>query len=218
MERDVESFGDDIREELKKFWTVETVGLQSGQDCVIHDFEDQIKFNGVRYVTKLPFKPDHEELCDTFSVSKNRLSLLKKRLYDGDKKLLNNYNIFVEYEKDGIIEKVPEQEIAKNPGTVYYLPHHPVIREDKQTTKVRAVFDASCSRNKPSLNDCLYAGPNLLPKIFGILLRFRLNYIVILADIKQAFLNVEIAPEHKDYLEIFVDGRYRKLRCQNCLI
>ena len=62
------------------------------------------------------------------------------------------------------------------------------------------MFDASCSNNGPSLNDCLYPGPNLLSKIFDILLRFRLNPVAILADIKQAFLNVEIAEEHRNYL------------------
>ncbi len=81
-------------------------------------------------------------------------------------------------------------------GKVHYLPHRPVIREDKTTTKIRAVFDASCKVNGPSRNECLYSGPNLL----DILIRFRLNTIAIMADIKQAFLNVAISPEHRDYL------------------
>ena len=56
------------------------------------------------------------------------------------------------------------------------------------------------------MDDCLYAGPNLLAKIFDILLRFRLNYIGILADIKQAFLNVEIFAEHQKFLRfLWVD-------------
>ena len=69
-----------------------------------------------------------------------------------------------------------------------------------ETTKIRAVFNASCSNSGPSLNDCLYSGPNLLEKIFDILLRFRLNYIGILANIQQAFLNIEISTEHTDFL------------------
>ena len=109
-------------------------------------------------------------------------------------------DIIVDYEKKGIIERVPDNEIAKETDTVYYLPHHPVIRKCKETTKVRPVFDGSCSKNKPSLNDCLYAGPNLLPKIFDILIQFRFNYVAILADIQEAFRNVEIAEEHKDYV------------------
>ena len=82
----------------------------------------------------------------------------------GDNKdLYGEYDkVFKDCEEAGIIERVPESEIAKDPGTVYYLPHRPVVRTDKETTKIRAVFDASYSTNKPSLNYCLYAGPNLL--------------------------------------------------------
>ena len=62
------------------------------------------------------------------------------------------------------------------------------------------MFDASCASDGPSLNDCVYSGPNLLLKIFHILLRFRFNFIAILADSKQAFLNVQISKEHRDFL------------------
>ena len=51
-----------------------------------------------------------------------------------------------------------------------------------------------------SMNDCLYPAPNLLSKISDILLQFKFKYIATLADIKQGFLNVEIAPEHRDFL------------------
>ena len=62
------------------------------------------------------------------------------------------------------------------------------------------MFDASCASDGPSFNDCLYSGPNLLSKIFDILLRFRFNFIAVLADIKQAFLKAEISKEHRDFL------------------
>ena len=62
------------------------------------------------------------------------------------------------------------------------------------------MFDASCAPDAPSLNDCVYSGPYLLSKIFDILLRFRFNFILILADSKQAFLNAEISKYHRDFL------------------
>ncbi|GIY46260.1 uncharacterized protein CEXT_202791 [Caerostris extrusa] len=72
---------------------------------------------------------------------------------------------------EGIIEEVPTSEI-KTFGN--YLPHRPVIKESNSTTPIRPVFDAS-SRMKghPSLNQCLYSGPNLIELIPDILLRFR---------------------------------------------
>lgn len=83
---------------------------------------------------------------------------------------------------------------------VHYLPHQAVIREDKSTTKTKIVFDGSAkSKDGPSL-DVLYSGPSLIPKIYDILLRFRIKPVGIIADIKQAFLNIEVHPTHADLL------------------
>ena len=80
------------------------------------------------------------------------------------------------------------------------MPHRVVDREEKGTTKIRAVFESSCSSNGPTLNGYLYSAPNLLSKTLDISLRFRLNKIGILADKKKAFLEVVICKEHIDYL------------------
>ena len=99
-----------------------------------------------------------------------------------------------------LLKDINSDEIPHNLGKVHYLSHRPVLCEDKEATKLRAVFNASCASNSPCFNDCLYAAPDFLTKIFGILLRFILNYIGILADIKQAFLNVENFAEHQKFL------------------
>ena len=45
----------------------------------------------------------------------------------------------------------------------YYLTHFPVVREDKETTKVRVVMNGKASfGGNPSLNDCILKGPKLL--------------------------------------------------------
>ena len=78
-------------------------------------------------------------------------------------KAIKNYDgIFKENEKNKITEKVSINEILKEPVQLHYLPHRPVVREDKETTKIRAVFDASCLSDGPSLSGFLYSGPNLL--------------------------------------------------------
>ena len=75
------------------------------------------------------------------------------------------------------------------------------MRENEDTRKVRIVFDASSKvRDETSLNDCLYSGRCLLPVIYITLLRFRLGKIGLVSDIKQAFLNITIAEEHRDLL------------------
>ena len=132
---------------------------------------------------------------------------LRRRLNKNPELCKNYYDIFKEYESSKIIERVPTDE-ASEPGKVHYLPHRAVIRQDKVTTKVRPVFDASAKVSGPSLNDCLYAGPNLLSLIYDILLRFRTHKIALISDIKQAFLNIEVHPNHVDYLRFlwFANG------------
>ena len=73
------------------------------------------------------------------------------------------------------------------------------------------MYDASAKSTGPSLNDCLHAGPSLTPLIFDILLRFRVHPIAIVADIEKAFLNIAIAPKHRDVLRfLWVDDPFSK--------
>ena len=85
-------------------------------------------------------------------------------------------------------------------GKVHYLPHREVIRLDKDITKLRVVYDASTKRGGPSLNDCFYSGLPLTPMIFYVRARFRAHKVALTEDIEKEFLNVAIAPEHRDYL------------------
>ena len=55
---------------------------------------------------------------------------------------------------NGIVEVVDET-TNFSCERVHYLSHHAVIRQDKQTTKLRVVYDASVKTDGPSLNDWL---------------------------------------------------------------
>ena len=86
------------------------------------------------------------------------------------------------------------------PGETHYIPHHPVIRDDKTTTKIRIVSDASARDNGPSLNVCLYKGPHLTPLLYDILLRFRSHAVALTSDIEKAFLQISVNENVCDYL------------------
>ncbi|GFW74110.1 integrase catalytic domain-containing protein [Trichonephila clavipes] len=78
------------------------------------------------------------------------------------------------------------------------------LRNDSATTKIRPVFDASArEKGKPSLNDCLYKGVNLIELIPDILDRFRIYPVGIVADIEKVFLMLSVAPKERDYLRFF---------------
>ena len=140
--------------------------MELTDECVVHKFENDIIRNDERYVTKRPFKPDHDCIPNNYKIWKTRLNRLKRQLRN--KNLLSYYEaIFEEFEMIKLIERIPEG-IRKKTN---YLAHRLVIRKYEETTKIRAVFGASCSNNLLSLNNCLYSGPSLLSKIFDILLR-----------------------------------------------
>ena len=83
---------------------------------------------------------------------------------------------------------------------VHCLPHHAVIRRDKDTTKLRIVYDASARSTGLSLNDCLHAGPKFDQKILNLLLRFRVHRVALTGDIEKAFLMVSIAMKDRDFV------------------
>lgn len=96
----------------KEVLEVEIVG--PAEDCVNRKFEQDVTHNGIRYVAKLRFKPDHELLLDNYSGIERRLKSLGPRLIGED--IYGEYNlIFIikYYEMNVIVEKVSLEEIAK---------------------------------------------------------------------------------------------------------
>ena len=170
---------------LKKFWDLESV--------------DGLTFCNNRYKVKLPWKESHSTLPDNDELSQNRLRGLLKRLQHSPD-ILRQYDAVIREQMDkGNVEVVAEPDIGKA-GKVHYIPHHPVIRLDKATTKLRVVYDASARSQGPSLNDCLLAGPNFGQSIVDIILRFRLHKIALVGDIEKAFLTVSVDEEDRDVL------------------
>lgn len=146
------------------------------------------------YEVKLPWQQDAPELSDNLRITQKRFENLKRKLKT-DVTLFKGYNdVMEDYLQQGICEGVREKHRT-------YLPYHAVIRDDKATTKLRVVFDASAHEDGcPSLNDCLLTGPNLNPDLLTILVRFRLHPIEFMADITKAFLQISIAEEDRDAL------------------
>ena len=92
-----------------------------------------------------------------------------------------------------------------------YLPHHPVIRQDKNTTEMHIVYDASSSVNSVSLNSCLEPGPCLIPNLLDVLIRFRYHKIGLVSDIEKAFLQISMRESDRDVLRfLWIDPIKKK--------
>ena len=144
------------------------------------------------------WKPGHKLLPTNEHDSIKRFGSLLRRLHTKPE-LLDKYDeIIQEQLAEGIVERVKEPPMERE----FYIPHNPVVRENAETTKVRIVFDASAKANEdsPSLNECLETGPPIQNLLWDVLVRNRVKPIALAGDIKQAFLQVRIRPEHRDAL------------------
>lgn len=82
----------------------------------------------------------------------------------------------------------------------YYLPHHEVIKDSSSTTKFRVVFNASqgLARGK-SMNDVLYAGPQIQNNIVQLVIRWRKHRYVISADIAKMYKQIRVHRPDRDF-------------------
>ena len=151
----------------------------------------------------------YRPLNNGYKTCKARLNQLRAKLQQ-DRSLFQEYNeIFQTQLQDGIIEQVPNLK-----DNCHFLPHHGVKKMDRETTKLRIVFDASAKIDKASLslNDCLEKGPNGIPHLFDILLKFRSHSIGLTADIEKAFHQIVIEPKDKDALKFLWFDDINKVR------
>ena len=189
-------------QDAPEMWRLESIGIvddprEKDDEVAEQQFEDTIRLREGRYHVSWPWKSRHPFLPSNFQLSLVRLRSLLQKLRSDPVLAAGYAKVLDEQLKLGMIEPITETEAE---GPVHYVPHHPVLREDHATTKIRIVFDASAKRNKssPSLNECLYRGPLLLRDLAGILLRFRLKRVAIVADIEKAFLQVGLNEDARD--------------------
>lgn len=199
----------DVNDLLRKFWELESepsvrnvILTEEEQKC--EDFYSKTTKRDAagRYVVKLPFKTDSPSCTFGGSevIARRRFINLEKRLLKEPAFKAQYSAVINEYILLGHAEVVPQIELGKN---AFYLPHHAVVREDKSTTKVRVVFDASCSgHNSVALNTELMVGPTLQPGLRQTIMRWRCHPISLVADIVKMYRQVKVADEDADYQRI----------------
>lgn len=196
--------------ELKRFWEMESEPLLNSKLFTKEEIRCEDFFEATtrrtedgRYVVKLPFR-DEDPACK----NGNSREIAIKRLKNLERKLANDLTLKKQY-KEVINEYLQLEHMAvvqepdEKRDQAVYLPHHAVIREDKATTKVRVVFDASCKNNKNvSLNDTLMIGPTLQPDLRHLIMNWRKYPVCIIADIVKMYRMVRVADDDCEYQRI----------------
>ena len=196
---------DPVVKTLKQFWETESVGIKSCEryDDSTDTFNENVRFNGERYETVLPWKNDMPQISSDFDLCSKRLKSLQRKLLNQPELLREYDEIIRDQERAGIIEQIPDADShASKDCNIHYLPHHAVVRSDHDTTKLRIVYDGSAKTpdREYSMNDCLETGPNFTPQLIEILLRFRWYNVGLTGDIEKAFLMIGITESDRDRL------------------
>ncbi|XP_011685494.1 PREDICTED: uncharacterized protein LOC105448546 [Wasmannia auropunctata] len=192
-----------LEAQLDKFWALEEIQASKPRsaeeiECEAHFVRNTCRDSNGRYTVRLPFRETSKRLGDTRSVALKRFLTLERKFH-ANTSLKNEYTwVIEEYIKLNYISAVTDPT-----GDGYYMPHHAVIKESNNTTKVRVVFDASAKANNGvSLNDTLMIGPIIQDKLFAHLIRFRTYKYVINADIEKMYLQVRLHEDDRRYQRI----------------
>ncbi|KAL0839000.1 hypothetical protein ABMA28_016997 [Loxostege sticticalis] len=194
---------------LRKFWEIEDIASerhsQNSEQSKAEKIYEETVTRGAdgRYTVRLPFKTEPAILpTGSREIASRRLSSLEKRL-SKDPQLYKEYdNVLQEYltlnHMELIVHDTPEQR-----AKAVYLPHHAIVKLDRQTTKVRVVFDASAKGfNGVSLNDQLLVGPPLQEELRDIIMRWRKHKVAFTGDIVKMYRQVRLHSEDADYHRI----------------
>ncbi|GFY51872.1 uncharacterized protein TNIN_201541 [Trichonephila inaurata madagascariensis] len=145
-------YGDDAskREKISDLWEFDSLGIKDPsekksklelQDLALKHYENTVlRDDEGRYIVSIPWIEGNEKLQDHYSLAKGRLEKTVKSLkFTG--RLFDYEQVFVDWEKEGIIENIAQDE-PKSGGKFHYLPHKPIFKENSMT-KIRPVFDGS---------------------------------------------------------------------------
>ena len=103
--------------------------------------------------------------------------------------------------KKGYIKKLTDGDVFKRPK--WFLPHFPVVQENRATSKVRIVFDSAAKFKGRSLIDMIHSGPKLQQDLVNVVMCFRHHPVVFIGDISEMFLQFRLAEEDRPYHCIF---------------
>ena len=191
----------DVNVMLRKFWEIDSSGIESypvkSEDrFVLNKAQQSVKFVDGRYQISTPWKDDVVNLPNNYPMALTRLRNLEKRLQ-------KNPDVGRAYQEtiDKHLEKgyVSQVELPEKTGTVWYLPHFAVVKEDRVTTKTRIVFDASAKYHGVALNDVIFQGPKLQRELFDVLLRFRRYSVALVCDVSEMYLRIELNPQDRPF-------------------
>ncbi|KAK0423373.1 hypothetical protein QR680_008111 [Steinernema hermaphroditum] len=202
--------------QINKWFDMETIGIREDpnekeDEAAWNLFRKTVTYKEGRYHVSLPLKdrdinvPSNEGLAISHLIALKNTTKKKPIIQE---KIIETV---AEWDKEGIAEKIPDEERDNPTGITMYLPYHIVEKKTSTTTKYRLVHNASAAtKGSLSLNKLLYPGENMLPSLLKLLIRFREYEIVATADVEKCFLQIGINKPDRDLLRFIVPKDWNK--------
>lgn len=196
-----------INNNVERFWHVDEFVSQKSnfltddeQYCEDYFTNTTERSETGRFIVRIPLKPTINNLGNSYQVALNRLKALENR-FARDAGLKARYVNFInEYVALGHMTKIDKD---NSQTQSFYLPHHCVMKESSDTTKLRVVFDGSCKLDEGlSINQVQFVGPQLQNDIFSIITKFRVYPFVLTGDIEKMYRQVLVHPDDRRYQRI----------------
>lgn len=204
-----------LESQVAKFWELESFSQSTPYTkeeklCEQHFLSTTTRLNDGRFCVGLPLRDDRDCLGDSYQLAKKRLLNLEAR-FRKQPELKKLYSEFIhEYADLGHLSNSTIQ----RPIDSYFLPHHPVIREKSESTKLRVVFDASARTTSGiSVNDLQVVGPTVQDSLFNILIRFRLYKYIVSGDVEKMYRQVTLRESDRNLqLILWRDNENEEIR------
>ena len=147
---------------------------------------------GNQWIIPYPWRKDPNSLPDNRNQALKRLESTERCLSNNPEQAEAYHKQIAEMEEMKFSRKLSKEEIGKYEGPVHYISHHAVVRPEKKSTPVRIVFNSPATYQGSRLNDYWKKGPDLLNRLFGVVLRFREREVAISDDISEMYHRVRI--------------------------
>ena len=190
-----------LDDKIENMWDLEyqhcdSKGFSVEDNEVLTLWQNEIEREDGHYVLPIPWQPGKPEFPNNKFLAQCRLDSLDKRLNKLD--LVKVYDVKMQsmIDKD-YAERVSVDELFLDDGSVWYIPHHPVL---SKPGKVRPVFDCAAPFKGVCLNSEVKQGPNLINDLVSVLLRFRQYRYAVTADIEDMYLQVRVPQSQRNAL------------------
>ena len=187
---------------LKRFGNLESIRIiptgpqLTPEDKLAWDKVNKVlKFNGQHYEVAVPWRDERPQLPNNLPMARKRLVSTKRRLIKDKEVAVAYQQVINDYLDKEYIRCVPDDE--RTPECQWLLPHFPIVRPEKATSKVRIVFDSSAPFEGKSLNTEVLTEPKLQSDVFDILVKFRKEWVALFEDISQMYHQLVLLPEDR---------------------